>query len=127
MSEMVTEGTAGARMPLKQLWLSFEGRASRYDFWVRYVLAIFGGGVAVGILGAILGDTIGSVLIGLFSLLSIWPALAVQVKRWHDRDKSGWWILINLVPVIGALWALIECGFLRGTVGQNRFGSDPVV
>ena len=58
----------------------------------------------------------------LLSLISI----IVQVKRWHDRDKSGWWVLINFVPVVGPLWALVECGFLRGTLGDNRFGPDPL-
>jgi uncharacterized membrane protein YhaH (DUF805 family) len=56
----------------------------------------------------------------------LWIGLAVNVKRWHDRDKSGWWILINLVPVIGGLWSLIETGFLPGTRGSNRFGPDPL-
>jgi uncharacterized membrane protein YhaH (DUF805 family) len=51
--------------------------------------------------------------------------IIVQIKGWHDRDKSGWWILINLVPCIGALWTLIECGFLPGTRGDNRFGPNP--
>jgi uncharacterized membrane protein YhaH (DUF805 family) len=55
----------------------------------------------------------------------IWPALALQVKRWHDRDKSGWWVLIAFIPIIGAFWVLIECGFLDGTPGPNRFGPSP--
>jgi uncharacterized membrane protein YhaH (DUF805 family) len=57
---------------------------------------------------------------------SLWIVLVVSVKRWHDRNKSGRWVLVNLVPVIGWLWQLIECGFLRGTVGPNRFGQDPL-
>ena len=52
--------------------------------------------------------------------------LVLSVKRWHDRNKSGRWVLINLVPVVGWLWHLIECGFLRGTIGPNRFGQDPL-
>ena len=50
----------------------------------------------------------------------------VYIKRFHDRDKSGWWVLLNLVPVIGWLWALIDNGFLRGTDGPNRFGENPL-
>lgn len=60
------------------------------------------------------------------NLLLVWPALAISVKRWHDRGKSGWWVLLNLVPVVGWLWALIENGFLRGTDGPNRYGPDPL-
>lgn len=64
-------------------------------------------------------------LIGLVGLAAIWMKLAVMVKRWHDRDKSGWWMLIGLVPVIGDLWLLIECGFLDGTPGTNKYGPSP--
>ena len=55
-----------------------------------------------------------------------WVSLAVSVKRWHDRDKSGWMVLIGFIPIIGAIWTLVELGFIRGTVGPNRFGDDPV-
>ncbi len=65
-------------------------------------------------------------LVGLFFLPLYWIGLAVTVKRSHDRDKSGWWILIALIPLIGAIWFLIEFGFLRGTPGPNRFGPDPL-
>jgi uncharacterized membrane protein YhaH (DUF805 family) len=58
------------------------------------------------------------------NLLLTWPALAVSVKRWHDRDKSGWWVLINLVPLIGMVWTLIENGLLPGTPGPNPYGED---
>jgi len=72
-----------------------------------------------------LSDSTKAVL-GLLMLPLMLVGLIVQIKRWHDRDKSGWWVLINLVPCIGGLWALIECGFLRGTTGENRFGPDPL-
>jgi uncharacterized membrane protein YhaH (DUF805 family) len=55
-------------------------------------------------------------------LLFLWPALAIQAKRWHDVDKSAWWILINLVPAVGGLVALVFNGFIAGTPGANRFG-----
>ena len=59
---------------------------------------------------------------GIFALLSLIPAIIVHIKRFHDRDKSGWWVLIGLVPIIGAIWLLIELGFFKGTPGPNRFG-----
>ena len=61
------------------------------------------------------------------ALAGIWVALAVGAKRCHDRDRSGWFQLIMLIPIVGGLWLLIELGFLRGTIGENRFGPDPVV
>ncbi len=63
--------------------------------------------------------------VGLAGVILAWTHLAVFVKRWHDRDKSGWWMLINLIPVVGQIWTLIECGFLDGTQGPNRHGPSP--
>jgi hypothetical protein len=51
--------------------------------------------------------------------------LALQTKRWHDRGASGWWNLLSFVPIL-SIWAFIECGFLRGTKGNNRYGQDPL-
>jgi uncharacterized membrane protein YhaH (DUF805 family) len=59
---------------------------------------------------------------GIFSLAVIYPSIIVYIKRWHDRDKSGWWTLILLIPVVGAIWFVIAQGFLAGTPGPNRFG-----
>ena len=59
---------------------------------------------------------------GIFALLYLIPAIIVHIKRFHDRNKSGWWLLIGLIPIIGAIWLLIELGFLTGTPGPNRFG-----
>jgi uncharacterized membrane protein YhaH (DUF805 family) len=50
----------------------------------------------------------------------------VNAKRLHDRDKSGWWVLITLISILGDLWLVVECGCLRGTVGENRYGPDPL-
>jgi uncharacterized membrane protein YhaH (DUF805 family) len=55
-----------------------------------------------------------------------WITIAVGIKRFHARNKSGVWVLIIFVPVIGGLWYLIECGFLRGTPGPNNYGPDPL-
>ena len=55
----------------------------------------------------------------------LWVDLAVSVKRWHDRDKSGWMLLIGLIPLVGLVWTLIECGFLDGERGPNQFGESP--
>ena len=112
-------------MDLKHLLFSFQGRMSRQPFWL-FILVL----VIVEVILFLLVDpesSFGAIVWALFSLAIIWPSLAVQIKRWHDRDKSGWWILISIVPIIGPLWALIENGFLRGTDGPNRFGQNPLV
>jgi uncharacterized membrane protein YhaH (DUF805 family) len=117
-------------MDFKWLLFSFEGRLNRLPYWgVVLVMVALGAGLnfAVGDLGPGRPVTTGPALVeGIFVLLVVWVGLAVQIKRWHDRDKSAWWALLNLVPVIGTLWILIECGFLRGTDGRNRFGPDPL-
>lgn len=50
----------------------------------------------------------------------------IEVKRCHDRGRSGWFLLINFIPIIGALWLWVELCFLRGTKGPSRFGPDPL-
>ena len=69
---------------------------------------------------------IGGLALFVFGVAAFWISLAIAIKRFHDRDKVGWWVLITLVPVIGPIWYLIECGFLRGTTGPNKYGSDPL-
>ena len=52
--------------------------------------------------------------------------IMLHIKRCHDRDKSGWWCLLLLIPVVGTIWAIIDLGVLAGTLGENRFGPDPL-
>jgi uncharacterized membrane protein YhaH (DUF805 family) len=106
-----------------QILFSFQGRIPRRTYWIWGVGVLLVVAVFFFILLGILGvkDQTTTYLV---NALLLWPSLAITVKRWHDRDKSAWWLLIVLVPIIGALWAFIECGFLRGTVGPNRFGED---
>jgi uncharacterized membrane protein YhaH (DUF805 family) len=74
---------------------------------------------------ASVGPVTGIVLF-IFGVAATWISIVVGIKRFHDRNKAGWWILIILVPVIGSLWYLIECGFLKGTPGPNNYGPDPL-
>ena len=111
---------------LKQFYLSADGRVNRQQWWLRLVLPVFVIGLVLNILDVALGTqyprTGGGLLSGLFALAAFIPSILVDIKRWHDRDKSGWWVLILFVPIIGAIWFLIELGFLPGTPGPNRFG-----
>lgn len=105
----------------KALWflVSLHGRIGRTDLWFKWMVPNY------AILFLLLLNDV-STLIWVFLLVALWPSIAVLAKRWHDRDKSGWWNLISLVPGVGPLWLVIECGFVRGTAGPNRFGPDPV-
>ncbi|HIE08131.1 MAG TPA: DUF805 domain-containing protein [Desulfarculaceae bacterium] len=115
-------------MNLKALLFSFHGRINRLPYWVVTLILAVWGGLFQQFMGPYGPDhpmTAGPGLVtGINFVIVLWIALAVQVKRWHDRDKSGWWMLINIVPIIGQIWLFIECGLLRGTAGENRFGRD---
>ena len=103
-------------MDIKSLLFSFQGRINRFPFWI-VTIVLLGWGISfqqiMGPFGPEHPMTLGSGLIVLLNfVIVVWIGLAVQIKRWHDRDKSGWWVLINLIPVIGPIWALVECGIL---------------
>ena len=96
---------------LVSLLFSFQGRIGRTPYWIVSILWGIAFQVAIHTLPP--GEESPAIWIALVLLfVSLWPLLAVQVKRWHDRNKSGWWVLINFVPIIGPLWALLELGFL---------------
>jgi uncharacterized membrane protein YhaH (DUF805 family) len=123
---------------MQSLLFSFKGRVNRARFWIASILVsivydiatvVVCGGIPAadepGVVFESIGPVRAIVMLILFIVL-VWIGLALAVKRWHDRNKTGWWILIVLIPVIGGLWYLIECGFLRGTAGPNRYGADPL-
>ena len=123
---------------MANLLFGFQGRANRAKWWlvalgilvVEVILfaAIFGGAAMSGDperMAAAMGP-IASVVLFIFFVVAFWISIAVAVKRYQDRNKSGWWVLIVFVPVIGGLWYFIECGFLRGTPGPNTYGPDPL-
>ena len=116
-------------MDWKYLFTSFDGRINRAKFWAGIAVLVVVGIVAQ-ILDAILGLQVGEEGLGVISIIlgvaSIYFALALYAKRWHDRGKSGWWSLIVLVPLIGAIWVLVELGMLEGDRGSNNFGPDPL-
>ena len=109
----------------EQVFFSFKGRIGRATWWLYGVGAMVGLGLLLTALLRIAGVE-SERAAGIVSLLLLWPSLAISVKRWHDRGKSGWWVLVGLIPVIGGLWLLIENGLLRGSAGANRFGPDPL-
>lgn len=120
-------------MPLKR-YADFSGRSRRTEYWMftlGYVIALVILGVIMAIGGA-LGDSNGVsglsvtaiAVLGVVVLALFIPSLAVQVRRFHDQDKSGWFVLLGFIPYIGGLIVIVfMC--LPGTVGDNRFGPDP--
>ena len=120
---------------------TLEGRASRSEYWffslfnLLAVVAIYlvAGGLGVATLGAagslLLGGLgllgflgLGGLLAGIFEIVMIIPHWTVSVRRLHDSDKSGWWLLWGLLPGVGGLIVLILM-LLPSSVGPNRFGA----
>lgn len=141
-------GCHGVFMTLLELFTRFNGRIGRQQFWLAsltlaVVVTLVGGILAMAFGTRVPAGTatydlpfffsvdyalhgLGAVLMPVLMLCYLWAALAVVVKRWHDRDKSGWWVLLPMIPLIGTVWAFVETGFVRGTAGANRFGPDPL-
>ena len=116
-------------MDIAHLLFGFTGRIRRRDFWITFIILSLITSVSLGSFIGGFGlhhDMDGSGLLGLVvAVVVAWMQIAILIKRWHDRDKSGWWVLITLVPVIGWAWQVIECGLLDGTKGTNRYGLSP--
>jgi uncharacterized membrane protein YhaH (DUF805 family) len=122
-------------MPVGALLWSWEGRIGRARFWLGVLLVILMSiafGLVAGLLGIPLDTGTGPVaeeisfggalyLLSAFIVLA-YAQLAVFAKRFHDRGKIGWWVLIAFVPVIGFFWILIELGMLPGDPGPNAYG-----
>lgn len=137
----------------KKFYFSFDGRVNRKRYWLNFIVPLFSAGIVLAVIEGALGLTYGQygeygMLSTPFSLISIWPSLALGAKRLHDREKSGWWQiapiatiglagvmagifipLAILIAIIGAglgIWISTLIGFLKGTDGANRFGPDPL-
>lgn len=110
-------------------YATFSGRAQRSEFW-WFVLFILATNAVLNVLDRMFfgiaadGQPV-SVLGALFSLGIFIPNIAVGVRRLHDLDKSGWWYLLVLIPIIGFL-VLLYFFVQKGSDGPNRFGADPL-
>jgi uncharacterized membrane protein YhaH (DUF805 family) len=140
-------------MNLINLLFTFQGRINRAKWWLAVLIAVIASVVmlflfVIPVLGALLALAI---IIGMFV-----SGLAVGIKRLHDRNKSGWWLVLfygvpgvmgfidtwlgfqgfgelagprlltSLVSFVIGIWAIVELGCLRGSIGPNRYGPDPV-
>jgi uncharacterized membrane protein YhaH (DUF805 family) len=109
---------------LKNRYAKFTGRAGRREYWM-FVLAYILAAIAAMIVGRIaLGASGGQFLYTLVVLAALIPSLALGFRRLHDIDKSAWWLLIGLIPLIGGL-VLLYFAVKPGTVGPNQYGPDP--
>jgi len=140
-------------MSMKELLFSFQGRIGRKVYWtwnLFYYLMIIGFGIGINTLF----PAYGYLIFPVFLIFVLVPDLAITAKRWHDRGKSNWLLLLNIPLIIGRMtvpaadpgiptdtttlqmvtslaalacgaWILIECGFLKGQSGDNQYGPEP--
>ena len=131
-------------MSFVTILFSFKGRINRAKFWMYHwvypmligcaalivVTAVYlVGAIPLYLAGAIQSITWerpAELMMPFGGVFTVWVQLAAIAKRWHDRDKSAWWTLIGVIPIVGPIWVMVEVGFLKGTEGPNRFGPDPL-
>lgn len=139
-------------MSIKELLFSFQGRIGRKTYWIWNVIYyVMIAGFVAGV--NVLFPAIAHLLLPLFLVVLLLPDLAITAKRWHDRGKSSWWLLLNIPLVVGRMtvpindptqvgepsmlssaaslvalacgvFILVQCGFLKGTEGQNQYGPE---
>ncbi len=105
----------------------FGGRAQRKEYWFFTLFNMIFGfvlGFVDGIVGAINLETGLGILSGIYALAVLIPGIAVSVRRLHDTDRSGWWLLIALIPIIGVIVLLVFM-VLDSKVGANQYGENP--
>ena len=126
--EIIHPSSSFTPLTWKQILFSFEGRIPRRQYW-----AVFGIQMGVGLAFVFIAGLIAAAmnapgmaiaLLVPYYIASLWVGLAVGVKRCHDRGRSGWFMLLGLVPIAN-IWLIIEILCLRGTEGPNQYGGDP--
>jgi uncharacterized membrane protein YhaH (DUF805 family) len=105
-------------------YTDFDGRADRPEFWwfslINLIVSLVLWVIGIALIGGVSG---GQILAALYGLVTLLPVLGVDIRRLHDTNRSGWWILISLIPIIGAI-VLIVFLASRGTQGPNSFGPE---
>jgi len=105
----------------------FDGRARRKEYWFFFLFTII-----VSVILAIIDNLTGTysaqahlgLLGGLYALGTLLPGIGVTIRRLHDTGRTGWWILIAFVPIVGGIILLIFM-VLDGNPGENKYGPDP--
>ena len=109
-----------ANVDMTYLFTSAEGRINRQQWWIGFGILL-----VIWLLSALLLGQDG--LIPFIIGILIWlGGIMLHIKRCHDRDKSGWWCLLLIIPFVGFIWAVIDLGILPGTIGANEYGPDPL-
>jgi uncharacterized membrane protein YhaH (DUF805 family) len=119
-------------------WYVSRGRITRRTWWLHYTLPLLGLSILASIADASFGypaftsspedgvyHYVGGPISSLLSLATLVPSLTSMVTRLHDRGYSAWWLLWMLLPFVGWIVLFVQCGFVVGQVGANRYGPAP--
>jgi len=104
---------------LKQQYADFNGRARRRNFWMFF---LFNSIIAV-VIAAITGAIGITFISSIYALAVLVPGIAIAVRRLHDVGKSGWWLLISLIPIVGIWLIVLLC--TDSQAGENEWGANP--
>ena len=108
-------------------YVVIDGRARRKEYWffvLFYIIIAAVLGFIDGMTGTISVQYGVGLLSGIFVLAMIVPSITVAIRRLHDTDRTGWWILIAFIPLIGGIWLLVLMVF-DSTPGDNKYGPNP--
>jgi uncharacterized membrane protein YhaH (DUF805 family) len=98
----------------------FDGRAGRPEYWwfalINFIISL--------VLDVVIPGTIGQVLGGIYAILVLLPSIGVGIRRLHDTNRSGWWLLVGIIPIVGWVWIIVLLA-LAGDIGPNRYGPPP--
>ncbi len=104
--------------------LKFDGRIRRMGWWIAGIAMGFVSSFVESILEA--DNSFIVTLVFFVVAVIVWLiGLSLSVRRWHDLNKSGWWILVNAIPVLGWIYTLVMLGFMPGDQGSNNYGPPP--
>ena len=105
-------------------YATFNGRASRSEFWYFFLFSVLISLIAQQLDFAMHQSESGAIS-GIVTIVLLVPGIALQVRRLHDIGKSGWWFFLNLIPLLGQI-ALIVFSCMRGHAETNRYGDNPL-
>ncbi|HXD68485.1 MAG TPA: DUF805 domain-containing protein [Gaiellales bacterium] len=98
----------------------FDGRASRPEYWWFFLINTI---ISV-VLDVVIPGATGQVLGAIYALAVLLPSIGVGIRRLHDTNRTGWWLLVSLVPLVGWIWIIVLLA-LAGDDGPNRYGPPP--
>lgn len=104
-------------------YANFQGRARRQEYWM-YALINLIIVVILSIIDTLIFNSGNNFISGIYSLAVLIPGIAVSVRRLHDTDRSGWWLLLSLIPIVGIIVLLVFMAS-EGDRANNRFGTNP--